>query len=150
VRRRRRRRRMACRWQPGMAVQVEPMQSKLKAPGIERLKLNYDNPLSRFGFEYNCAATTWCSTGSGARGTTGRSAASGGARAAPSCADTRRRVTRPPRRRLGSHSRTHPRVTRPRTWSRQRWQCARRPCWQIRFWRGGPPTTQQRLHQWPG
>jgi len=35
------------------AVQAEPMKSKLKAPGTERLKLKHDNLLSRFAFNFN-------------------------------------------------------------------------------------------------
>jgi len=38
---------------PGRAVQVEPMKSMLKAPGIKRLKLEYDEPLSNFAFKFN-------------------------------------------------------------------------------------------------
>ena len=34
----------------GEAMQVEPMTSKLKAPGTKRLKLKYDNLLSSFAF----------------------------------------------------------------------------------------------------
>jgi len=34
-------------------VQVEPMKSKLKAPGTKRLKLKYDNLLSSFAFKFN-------------------------------------------------------------------------------------------------
>jgi len=37
----------------GKAVQVEPIKSKLKPPGTERLKQKYDNLLSRFAFKYN-------------------------------------------------------------------------------------------------
>ena len=50
----------------GEAVQVEPMKSKLNAPGAMRLKLKYDNVLSGFAFNLNlrrytlgsCASTT--------------------------------------------------------------------------------------------
>jgi len=38
---------------PGEAVQVEPMKSKLKAPGTKRLKLNHDIMLSSFAFKFN-------------------------------------------------------------------------------------------------
>jgi len=38
---------------PGEAVQVEPMESTLKAPGTKRLKLKYDNLLSSFAFKFN-------------------------------------------------------------------------------------------------
>ena len=41
----------------GGAVQVEPMKSKLKAPGTKRLKLRYDHLLSIFAFNPTCAAT---------------------------------------------------------------------------------------------
>jgi len=37
----------------GEAVQVEPMKSKLKAPGAKRLKLKYYNLLSNFAFNLN-------------------------------------------------------------------------------------------------
>jgi hypothetical protein len=37
----------------GEAVQVEPMKPMLKAPGTERLKLKYDNLVSRFAFKFN-------------------------------------------------------------------------------------------------
>jgi hypothetical protein len=36
-----------------MAVQVDPIKSTLKAPGIKRLKLIDDDPLSKFAFEFN-------------------------------------------------------------------------------------------------
>ena len=35
------------------AVQVDPIQPALKAPGTERLKLIYDGPLSNFAFKFN-------------------------------------------------------------------------------------------------
>jgi hypothetical protein len=34
-------------------VQVDPIKPKLKAPGTKRLKLKYDDPLSKFGFKFN-------------------------------------------------------------------------------------------------
>ena len=37
----------------GEAVQVQPMKSKLKAPGTKLLKLKYDNLLSNFAFNFN-------------------------------------------------------------------------------------------------
>ena len=37
----------------GRAVQVEPMKSTLKAPGAQRLKLQYDESLSSFAFKFN-------------------------------------------------------------------------------------------------
>jgi hypothetical protein len=37
----------------GEAVQVDPMKPKLKPPGSKRLKLNCDDPLSRFAFKFN-------------------------------------------------------------------------------------------------
>jgi len=37
----------------GRAVQVDPIKPKVKAPGTERLKPNYDEPLSNFAFNFN-------------------------------------------------------------------------------------------------
>jgi hypothetical protein len=37
----------------GRAVQVDPMKPPLKAPGIKRLKLEHDEPLSSSGFNFN-------------------------------------------------------------------------------------------------
>jgi len=37
---------------PGRSVLVEPIQPKLKLPGIERLKLKCDEPLSNFAFNF--------------------------------------------------------------------------------------------------
>ena len=37
----------------GRAVQVDPMKPMLKAPGITRLKLQHDEPPSRFAFNFN-------------------------------------------------------------------------------------------------
>ena len=37
----------------GRAVQVDPMRPTLKAPGTERLKLQYEKPLSNFPFKFN-------------------------------------------------------------------------------------------------
>ena len=34
-------------------MQVNPNQRTFKAPGIEHLKLEYDNPLSKFAFKFN-------------------------------------------------------------------------------------------------
>ena len=34
-------------------MQVEPIKSLLKGPGINRLKLKYDEPLSNVGFNFN-------------------------------------------------------------------------------------------------
>jgi len=34
-------------------VQVDPIKPALKAPGIKRLKLKYDGPLSNFAFNFN-------------------------------------------------------------------------------------------------
>jgi hypothetical protein len=42
----------------GRAVQVEPMKLRLKAPGTERLKLKYDDPLSNFAFTFNLRRCT--------------------------------------------------------------------------------------------
>jgi len=38
---------------PGNAVQVDPMKPTLKAPGTERLKLKYDEPISNSAFKFN-------------------------------------------------------------------------------------------------
>jgi len=38
---------------PGRAVQVNPIKSTLKAPGTKRLKLNYNELLSNFAFNFN-------------------------------------------------------------------------------------------------
>jgi hypothetical protein len=35
------------------AVQVDPIKPTLKAPGSKRLKLRYDEPLSKFAFNFN-------------------------------------------------------------------------------------------------
>jgi len=43
----------------GMAVQVDPLIPMLKAPGTKRLKLNYDEPLSNFAFEFNLRRYSW-------------------------------------------------------------------------------------------
>ena len=37
----------------GEAVQVEPMKPVLKAPGSKHLKLNHNNLLTRFAFNFN-------------------------------------------------------------------------------------------------
>ena len=37
----------------GRAVQVDPIKPTLKAPGIKRLKLYYDEPLSNLAFKIN-------------------------------------------------------------------------------------------------
>jgi hypothetical protein len=37
----------------GRAVQIAPMKPVSKAPGTQSLKLNYDDPLSIFAFEFN-------------------------------------------------------------------------------------------------
>ena len=37
----------------GRAVQVDPIKPALKAPGIQRLKLTYDDPLSNIAFKFN-------------------------------------------------------------------------------------------------
>jgi hypothetical protein len=34
-------------------VRLGPIKPPLKAPGIKRLKLKYDDPLSKFGFKFN-------------------------------------------------------------------------------------------------
>ena len=40
------------RQDPGQAVQVAPIKTTLKAPGIKLLKLKYGKPLSNFGFKF--------------------------------------------------------------------------------------------------
>jgi len=42
----------------GEAVQVDPMEPTLIAPGSERLKLQYDNLLSSIGFTFNMCRYT--------------------------------------------------------------------------------------------
>jgi hypothetical protein len=37
----------------GRAAQVDPIKPTLKAPGTKRLKLKYDEPLSKFAFKFN-------------------------------------------------------------------------------------------------
>jgi hypothetical protein len=37
----------------GRAVQVDPINLVLKAPGIKRLKLKFDDPLPNFAFKFN-------------------------------------------------------------------------------------------------
>jgi hypothetical protein len=37
----------------GRAMQVDPIKPTLKAPGTERLKLHYDELLSKFAFKFN-------------------------------------------------------------------------------------------------
>jgi hypothetical protein len=39
--------------QQGKAVQVDPINPKLKPPQTKRLKLNYDELLSKFGIKFN-------------------------------------------------------------------------------------------------
>jgi len=34
-------------------VQVAPIKTTMKAPGTQRLKLKYDQPLSNFAFKFN-------------------------------------------------------------------------------------------------
>ena len=43
----------------GRAVQVDPMKPSLKAPGTNRLKVKYDDPLSNFPFIFNLRCYTW-------------------------------------------------------------------------------------------
>ena len=38
---------------PGRAVQVDPINPTLKAPGSMHLKLRYDGPVSTFAFKFN-------------------------------------------------------------------------------------------------
>jgi len=44
----------------GRAVQVDPIKPTLKAPGIERLKLKYEELLSNFGFKFNLRRYSVC------------------------------------------------------------------------------------------
>jgi hypothetical protein len=37
----------------GRAVQLDPMQSRLKAPGTKRLTLHCEEPLSSFAYKFN-------------------------------------------------------------------------------------------------
>ena len=37
----------------GRAVQVDPIKHPLKAPGTKRLKVKYDETLSKFAFNFN-------------------------------------------------------------------------------------------------
>ena len=39
--------------QPGRIVQADPIKPTWKAPGTERLKLNYDQLVSNFAFKFN-------------------------------------------------------------------------------------------------
>ena len=39
-------------------MQVDPIKYKSKAPGIKRLKLNHDGPLSNFAFKFNLRLCT--------------------------------------------------------------------------------------------
>ena len=71
----------------GKAVQVDPIKPMLKAPGPERLKLKYNEPLSSFAFKFKlrrytkvrlaeatriCASVMEVGSGPGARITTYR------------------------------------------------------------------------------
>jgi hypothetical protein len=38
---------------PGWAVQVDPIKPTLKAPGTKRLRLKYEEPLSKVAFSFN-------------------------------------------------------------------------------------------------
>jgi len=49
----------------GRPVQVDPIKSKLKAPGIKRLKLKYDELLSNFAFKFNLRRYTLDLAGAG-------------------------------------------------------------------------------------
>ena len=57
-------------WDDGRAVQVDPMKPTLKAPGPQRLKLEFDGMLSNFAFTFNLRRYTmarWAGNGGGAR-----------------------------------------------------------------------------------
>jgi len=43
----------------GRALQVDPIQPILIAPGTKRLNLKCDEPLSNFGFNFNLRRYTW-------------------------------------------------------------------------------------------
>jgi len=43
----------------GMAVQVDPIKTTLKAPGTKPLKLKCNEPLSSFAFNFNLRSYTW-------------------------------------------------------------------------------------------
>ena len=43
----------------GRVVQVDPIKPTLKAPGAKHLKLEFDEPPSNFGFEFNLRHYTW-------------------------------------------------------------------------------------------
>ena len=40
-------------------MQVDPVKPALKAPGIKRLKLEFDEPLSNFAFKFNLRCFSW-------------------------------------------------------------------------------------------
>jgi hypothetical protein len=44
-------------------VQIDPMKPMLKAPGTKRLKLNYDEPLSKLAFKFRLRRFTEVSDG---------------------------------------------------------------------------------------
>ena len=100
----------------GRAVQVESMNPTLKAPGYERLKLEYEKLLPKFAFDYNLR----CYTGN--RGTT----SSGWSPARRGAGRWRERFTctcrsagvvcRGPGRNPGASSYTRKRLFFSRTW----------------------------------
>ena len=59
--------RAMCTYLLGRAVQVDPIKTTLKAPGIKLLKLKYDKPLSNFAFKFNLRRYTSGSSGAGER-----------------------------------------------------------------------------------
>ena len=53
----------------GKPVQVDPIKPTLKAPGIKRLKLKHDKPLSNVAFKFNLHRYTSASRTGGSTGT---------------------------------------------------------------------------------
>ena len=58
---------LLCMCYDGEAVQVDPMKPTLKAPGATRLKLKYDEPLSKFAFNFHLRRYTTAPPTSSAR-----------------------------------------------------------------------------------
>jgi len=61
-------------------VQVEPIKSKLNAPGTKRLKLKYDIMLSSFAFSFNLRRYTATGAAAAAAAGSWRAAAAAAAR----------------------------------------------------------------------
>ena len=62
----------------GRALQVDPMKSKLKAPGSHCLKLEYGEPLSRFSFKHNLRRCVTAAHGMAGAGSGGGGGGGGG------------------------------------------------------------------------